>query len=136
MRFPNENRSLQCSRQVAHRGLDGVGAGTPRARLRRKQHSPRRNQPQPTSATNPLKLASFVCIKVPHTVEVMPEKHAVIACRHRAAATPLRQIITQLLAGLQIKRPLVGVKRVANYHRALQMTAMVILTRHVVILPK
>ncbi|GIT38585.1 MAG: hypothetical protein Ct9H300mP7_5060 [Verrucomicrobiota bacterium] len=80
---------------------------------------------------HPLRIPSnwlpFVRIKVPHTVEVMPEKHAVIACRHRAAAAPLRQIITQLLAGLQIKRPLVGVKRVANYHRVLQMAAMVIL---------
>ena len=111
-------------------------AGTSRARLRREQHSPCGDQAQPTPASNALKLRSLVCIEIPHTVKVVAEEHAVFARGHGSAASPFRQIVANLLAGFQVERLLVRIKRVTDDDRVLQVPTVVALPFLMMILPK
>ncbi len=62
-------------------------------------------------------------------------KHAVVAGRHRPAASALGQIGAHHLAGAKSKSAVVGVKHLLHHQRMLYQAAMVILCRGVVVLP-
>ena len=66
----------------------------------------------------------------------MTEKHAVIAGRHVAAATPRWQIGAQQFTGTQIKGAAVRKECFTHHKRMLQVTAVMILTRLMTLAPQ
>ena len=79
------------------------------------------------------KIVKIVAEKV---VKIVAEKHAVPTRGHRAATTPLRQVVPDLFSCFQIERPLIRVKRIPHNDRMLKVPTVMSLHFLVMILPK